>query len=84
MKTYIREVSGLKIIVPHGKCSYVNYNPQEIQIMTKENEDAPVLNLVKLVSNGISNCFKLANDFSLEDWERINPSLMILKGVKKK
>lgn len=80
MKTYIKEVKGLKIIVPHGKCSFVNYNPEEISILTKENENFPVLNKVSLISNGIENSFELSEKFNPKEWERINPSFMIYKG----
>jgi len=83
MKTYIKDVKGLKIVVQHGRYTFVNYNPQEIRILTKENIDLPVCNNVNIVSNGVIRTFKLAEKFNPSDWKRINPSLMILKKVKK-
>ncbi|WP_324171124.1 hypothetical protein [Sulfurimonas sp.] len=81
MKTYIKEVNGLKIVVPHGKCSFVNYNPQEIKVLTKENIDLPICNDVTFVSNGVAKTFKLAEEFNPKKWNRVNPSFMILKHV---
>jgi hypothetical protein len=75
MKTYIKKVKGLEIIVPHGRVSYVNYNPQELIAFTKTNEVVPILNKVNLVSNGISNSFELVN-FEACKWVRINPNLI--------
>ena len=81
MKTYIRKVIGLEIVVPHGRCAYVNYNPQEIKILTHENIDQPILNVITIVANGVNNDFKLHSKFIKDEWERVNPSMMIYKGL---
>ena len=81
MKTYIKKVKGLEIVVPHGRCTYVNHNPQEIKILTRENIDEPVLNIITIVANGVNNDFKLHSEFIKDEWERVNPSVMIYKSL---
>lgn len=82
MKTYIKEVQGLKIVVPYGKCSCVNYNPEEIKIMTHENIDFPICNNVSIVSNGFDKNFQLAEKFTPSEWVRSSPWAMIKKAIK--
>ena len=81
MTTYIRKVKSLEIVVHHGRCTYVNYNPQEIKIITHENIDQPILNVITIVANGVNNDFKLHSKFIKDEWERVNPSMMIYKGL---
>jgi len=81
MKTYTKTIKTLDIEVKHGDCCRVNYNPQEISILTKENVNSPILNYISVISNGIENQFKLISKFDPQEWVRINPHMMIYKNI---
>lgn len=81
MVLYYKEVSGLKIKVPHGLCSFVNKKPESITIETLPNKDLPLNNRVTIVSSGVLNTFLLNDDFDLSQWRRISPRIMAYKHM---